>query len=316
MPILRASLHPAKTLFMDPLALPRPDYSHPYPLGQVYRPVLPTALWPAEQAAESDAVANSEAAAGLKEALPPQPNAFWAQPFRAEPVRMGDFVGATALGGVVNFFDWWLNPHGNGTHTECVGHISKERIVLCDCLTHFAFYADVVTVAPRELPAPAPFSGRDAVVTAADLQAAVQGLTAKLGAAAQSSPALASPARASPPLALVLRTAPEAERRNRHWTGTNAPYVEAAACAWLADQGYDHLLLDLPSVDREADQGLLAAHHAWWRYPHATRMQATITEMIVVPDALPDGRYWLHMQVAQVAMDAAPSNPVLYRLGD
>jgi len=70
----------------------------------------------------------------------------------------------------------------------------------------------------------------------------------------------------------------------------------------------------LPSVDREADQGLLAAHHAWWRYPHATRMQATITEMIVVPDALPDGRYWLHMQVAQVAMDAAPSNPVLYEL--
>jgi kynurenine formamidase len=224
---------------------------------------------------------------------------------------MGDFVGATALGGVVNFFDWWLNPHGNGTHTECVGHISKERISLCDCLTHFAFYADVVTVAPRDVPAPAPFSGRDAVVTEADLRKAVEGLGAPSREAKPTAPQDQKPA---PAQALVLRTAPEAERRNRRWTATNAPYVEAAACAWLADQGYEHLLLDLPSVDREADQGLLAAHHAWWRYPHATRMQATITEMIVVPDALPDGRYWLHMQVAQVAMDAAPSNPVLYEL--
>ena len=169
---------------------------------------------------------------------------------------------------------------------------------MSDCLTHFAFFADVVTVAPRDLPAPAPFSGRDAVVTLDDVQAAVKSLSTV----------------EAPALALVLRTAPEAERRNRHWTGTNAPYVEAAACDWLADQGYEHLLLDLPSVDREADQGLLAAHHAWWRYPHATRLQATITEMIVVPDALPDGRYWLHMQVPQVAMDAAPSNPVLYKL--
>jgi len=271
---------------MDTQYPPLPDYTRPYPLGQVYRPLLPAELWPSEQAA------------GPNGTLRPQPNAFWAQPFRAEPVRMGDFVGATALGGVVNFFDWWLNPHGNGTHTECVGHISKERIVLSDCLTHFAFFADVVTVAPRDLPAPAPFSGRDAVVTLDDVQAAVKSLSTV----------------EAPALALVLRTAPEAERRNRHWTGTNAPYVEAAACAWLADQGYEHLLLDLPSVDREADQGALAAHHAWWRYPHATRLQTTITEMIVVPDALPDGRYWLHMQVPQVAMDAAPSNPVLYKL--
>lgn len=296
---------------------PAPDYTRPYPLGQVYRPQLPVELQAAEgagqriAAATPDGLSKPDGPARPEEALPTQPNAFWAQPFRAEPVRMGDFVGATALGGVVNFFDWWLNPHGNGTHTECVGHISKERISLCDCLTHFAFYADVVTVAPRDVPAPAPFSGRDAVVTEADLRKAVEGLGAPSREAKPTAPQDQKPA---PAQALVLRTAPEAERRNRRWTATNAPYVEAAACAWLADQGYEHLLLDLPSVDREADQGLLAAHHAWWRYPHATRMQATITEMIVVPDALPDGRYWLHMQVAQVAMDAAPSNPVLYEL--
>jgi hypothetical protein len=132
------------------------------------------------------------------------------------------------LGGVVNFFDWWLNPHGNGTHTECVGHISKERIALCDCLTHFAFYADLVTVAPRDLPAPAPFSGIDAVVTEKDLRQAVEGLGETLRGA---EPTVPQARKFAPARALVLRTAPEAERRNRHWTATNAPYVEAAACA-------------------------------------------------------------------------------------
>ena len=50
-----------------------------------------------------------------------------------------------------------------------------------------------------------------------------------------------------------------------------------------------HLLLDLPSVDREEDDGVLAAHHAFWDFPRTTDLQRTITELLFVPDEVRDG---------------------------
>ena len=39
-----------------------------------------------------------------------QPNAYFAPPFRADPVRAGQFVGSTALGGALNFMNLHLVP--------------------------------------------------------------------------------------------------------------------------------------------------------------------------------------------------------------
>ena len=53
-------------------------------------------------------------------------NAWYIGPATIEPVVMGDWIGDVAKGGNVNFRNIYFNPHGHGTHTECVGHISKE----------------------------------------------------------------------------------------------------------------------------------------------------------------------------------------------
>ena len=45
---------------------------------------------------------------------------------RFEPVRGEGFVGKVSEGGPVNFTDVYFNPHGHGTHTECLGHITFE----------------------------------------------------------------------------------------------------------------------------------------------------------------------------------------------
>ena len=82
----------------------------------------------------------------------------------------------------------------------------------------------------------------------------------------------------------------------------------------MAEAGVNHLLLDLPSVDREDDGGKLLAHHAFWKYPQATRRQATITELIFVPDSIVDGTYLLNLQIASFENDASPSKPVLYKI--
>ncbi len=286
----------------------RLDMQKPVSLGQVLYPLLPEDLMEARRKA------------GLPEESRAQANAFFAPPFRADPFRAGDFVGATLLGSVVNFFDLRLNPHGNGTHTECLGHIAREPYVLSECLRSFAFGALLLSVELEQVDAPKGFSGQDEVLSLQAIQAGMAGLVSKAGMAGLAGPAgktnrLPEAERPFEPFkALVLRTGKETLRRGRNWSGTNPPYVQAEALEWLAAQGFEHLLLDLPSVDREEDGGALAAHRAWWSYPEAPRLQASITELIVVPDALSDGPYLLHLQVPLMHLDAAPSNPVLYAL--
>jgi arylformamidase len=96
-------------------------------------------------------------------------------------------------------------------------------------------------------------------------------------------------------------------------------YFSLEAMALVAALGVEHLLVDLPSVDRLMDEGRLAGHRVFWGLPagcvdpaRATRPGATITEMIFVPDHVPDGLYALSLQIAAWASDAAPSRPVLY----
>jgi len=113
--------------------------------------------------------------------------------------------------------------------------------------------------------------------------------------------------------AVVIRTLPNSfEKLEQNYSSTNFTYIEDEALKWLAEQNVLHLLVDLPSVDREHDGGLLKAHHAFWNYPNKTREHATITEFVFVDDEIADGTYLLNLQVAPFENDAAPSRPVLF----
>src|SRR6478752_1395372 len=79
---------------------------------------------------------------------PAATKAWYVEPMKLEPVRMGDWVGDVNQGGSVNFRNISFNPHGNGTHTECIGHISKEFITINQCLKQFMFLAELITVLP------------------------------------------------------------------------------------------------------------------------------------------------------------------------
>ena len=212
--------------------------------------------------------------------------AWYVAPMSADPVRMEGFVGSVAEGGSVNFRDLRLNPHGNGTHTECVGHIAPECFSVNQYLTQWFFDALLITVTPEA-------RSEDRIITASQLKA-------RIGV--------------ERPEALVIRTLPnDRAKLYRNYSNTNPPYLEAEGSQWLREIGVDHLLLDLPSVDREVDGGALAAHKAFWNYPTAPRMHATITELIFVPPSVEDGPYLLNLQVAPIENDASPSRPVLFR---
>src|SRR5690606_24560173 len=78
-------------------------------------------------------------------------SAWYVEPMKLEPVVMGEWIGDVNKGGSVNFRNVTFNPHGNGTHTECVGHISKEFFTINKSLTRFMFIAELISVLPQSL---------------------------------------------------------------------------------------------------------------------------------------------------------------------
>jgi arylformamidase len=78
----------------------------------------------------------------------PQPNAYGVAPAASEPVQAGTLIGDTRRGGSCNFEKYTFIPHCSGTHTECVGHITKERISVRDCLQDVLIPARLISVEP------------------------------------------------------------------------------------------------------------------------------------------------------------------------
>ncbi len=216
-------------------------------------------------------------------------NCFWAPPVEYSPVVAGSFVGSTAQGGPVNFFNVRLNPHGNGTHTECVGHIARERYVLGECLCEHHFFAKLATLYPSRT------DNGDRVILRDQLKEVFSKNEAD---------------------SLIIRTMPNDDlKRRTNYSGSNPPYLHPEAVQYLVECGVQHLLLDLPSVDREEDGGALLAHKAFWQYPGAgVRQHCTITELIYVPNEVRDGFYLLNLQTASLDLDASPSKPVIFPL--
>lgn len=224
------------------------------------------------------------------------PLAWYVARMNIEPVRTDRFTGSVKEGGAVNFRDISFNPHGNCTHTECVGHIDEEVTSIGSLLKQYFFKANVVTVTPSNPDQSDEWVGLDdRVITRALLEDAFK----------------------NRPLAesLVIRTLPnDPSRKMVDYSNTNPPYFMPDAMEFLLEKGVMHLLTDLPSVDREEDGGLLLSHHVFWEHPQNTNRFRTITEMIYVPDDIPDGEYLLELQTVPFVNDAAPSRPLLYKL--
>ena len=215
-------------------------------------------------------------------------NAWHAEPVKIEPVRAGGWIGEVKSGASVNFRNISFNPHGNGTHTECVGHISKEDYSINQCLKDFFFIAEVISILPDELP------NGDLVITEKHIENCLED---------------------KKPEALVIRTISNpASKINMQYSDVNPPYLTEEAMKHIVSLGIKHLLVDMPSVDKEKDGGKVAAHHIFWNYPQEPNTAKTITELIYVPNTVLDGSYLLNLQIASFENDAAPSKPVLFQL--
>jgi kynurenine formamidase len=210
-----------------------------------------------------------------------------------EPVVFGDWIGKVSEGkSSTNFNNIFFNPHGHGTHTECLGHITNDFYSINKSLKRFFFFAKLITIEPEKI-------GDDLVITKESISTSLNGTIE----------------------ALIIRTVPnQKDKKSRKYSNTNPPYLSEEAAVFIRESKIEHLLIDLPSVDKEHDEGKLLAHKAFWNvkdtlYLNAdARLNATITEMIFVADEIQDGDYILNLQIASFENDASPSKPILYKI--
>ncbi len=214
-------------------------------------------------------------------------NAWYLEPPKITPEVIDGETISVAEGAVVNFNTITFNPHSHGTHTETVGHITEKVYSINKLLKQFFFLAEVVTVAPEKL-------GDDYVISKKQLQFALGNKKRE---------------------AIVIRTLPNTkEKKSRQYSNTNPTYLLEDAANLLKSKGIKHLLIDLPSVDKEDDNGELLSHNAFWNTKGKLRLDATITEFIYVSNKIEDGCYMLNLQIAPFENDASPSKPILYKI--
>lgn len=213
----------------------------------------------------------------------PGPRFFGLPAATRRAVEVGDFIGDTRRGGSCNCATITLTAHGNGTHTEGRGHIDDADVFAPRLVTGGLLPCAVVSVTPAERDIPLS-AVRDALAALPDVPA--------------------------PLAALVLRTLPNpASKATRDWDAAPGPAPTAALVTWVAAQGVRHLLLDVPSLDR-ADDAALTNHRLFW----GAHPSGTVTELIFVPQAVPDGGYLLDLQLPHLLLDAVPSRPLLFPL--
>ena len=210
-----------------------------------------------------------------------------------EPVTFENWTGTVSEGSSTNFNNIFFNPHGHGTHTECLGHITNEFYSINQCLKQFFFMAELVSISPEE-------RNGDFVITKNQIENSLNGKT---------------------PEAIIIRTLPNiSEKKSKNYSHTNPPYLLEEAAIYIREIGIKHILIDLPSVDREEDAGKLLAHKAFWNVKNTTilnkyaRLDCTITELIYVNDSVSNGTYLLNLQIASFENDASPSKPILYAI--
>jgi kynurenine formamidase len=248
----------------------------------------------------------------------PQPNHFGTDRASTEILKLGGFTGDTSGGGSCNVDVLKMIPHCNGTHTETVSHIVNEDIWVGHAASAPVMVAVLITVQPQAAKKSTDsyrpdLVDTDMIITESMIRAAID---------ASLSDTKTDLAKLKPQ-ALVIRTIPnEVEKCSRAYNEKNTPaFLTVEAMKLVVEMNVRHLLVDVPSVDRMYDDGLLTNHHLFWNVDEKTHelsadswQDKTITEMVFVDEKMPDGTYALNLQVPAFCSDAAPSRPMLMPL--
>ena len=239
----------------------------------------------------------------------PQPNSYKVPLASSKAYKDGSFIGDTRIGGPCNFETIELTPHCNGTHTECIGHITNERMNIVELLDEsfipsLLLSVEAVNANKQNESYPIDLDDNDFVITRKEIaekggRMFFEGMNA-----------------------LILRTLPNNEsKQTKDYMDENSPFFTNEAMEYINSLEIDHLVVDLPSIDRTLDEGKLSNHHIFWNVEqgkHELSLSSftnkTITEFAFIKNSIKDGKYLLNLQIAPFMSDAAPSRPLIFKM--
>ena len=234
-----------------------------------------------------------------------QPNTYGVAKASSVAYQDNEFIGDRRKGGPCNFETYIITPHCNGTHTECIGHITNERVSILSSLKDVFIASTLVTVSPKlSSDAYIPnLTNSDLVVTKDDLLDLLRDIPDHLLKG------------------LVIRTTPNSDiKKSQDYMKRTPSFISNDAMTYIRSRGVKHLLIDTPSVDRLFDEGNLSSHNIFWdtknKNYNPNYKDCTITEMIFVDNNIEDGSYMLNLQIAPFVSDASPSRPIIFKLNE
>jgi len=208
---------------------------------------------------------------------------------KAIPQRYGDFIGDLKTGGSCNVPVISCNIHCTGTHTECISHVLDSKVRIPDKCPKGLIPAYVITVQPES-------SNYIEDLYHCDISdhfvISKRSIKQKILKSYQ---------------ALVIRTLPnDKSKLTRNYDEHPAPFFTNDATDYICELGVQHLLVDIPSIDKSDDGGMLGNHRSFFKKGD------TISELLFIPDSLSDGFGFLQIQIPSWSLDSAPSRPIFF----
>jgi len=205
------------------------------------------------------------------------------------PQRSDGFIGDIKYGGSCNVPIVSINIHCTGTHTECISHISDTKDCIVDVCPKGLIPAFIITIKPENANTITDSYHSD---MSNDFVISRHAIKQKIS---------------QPCHALIIRTLPnDFSKLTRNYDEQCAPFLTNDAVHYINELGVEHLLVDVPSIDKANDGGKLGNHRLFFNHGK------TISELLYVPDVIGDGFGFLQIHIPNWKLDSAPSRPIFY----
>ena len=235
-----------------------------------------------------------------------QPNFYDVEKGRLSYLKTEANTWSVKDGGSCNVPEISMNIHCTGTHTESVGHLLKKSGDIGSILREVFCPSLLITISP-ELSCNTneqyhcSIGNDELIITAESIKRQFEIW------------------KHHQPTALIIRTLPNYKKKQfLDFDKSTPPFFSNDALKLIHTFKIKHLIVDLPSVDRMEDSGILGNHRIFWgdglnaKSEVNSNSQKTITELAYIPNSAIDGFHFLNIQIPHFVCDAAPSRPLLY----
>lgn len=237
-----------------------------------------------------------------------QPNFYDVDKGSLTPLKANEQLWSVAEGASCNVPEISMNIHCTGTHTESVGHLLENPGDIGSILTDPFMSAILITIDPisfSECP---------------DRYHCVVNENEKVISVDRFFRVYKKYFVAEPDV-LIIRTKPNNSiKRFNQFSKVTPPYFTNDVMSMICDTSVNHLIVDIPSVDRMSDDGILGNHRIFWgdglnpKGEVNPNSKKTITELAYIPNSVEDGLYFVNIQIPHFVCDAAPSRPLLCKI--